>query len=224
MMVALPGVQQSIPTRWHGTPDARALDVRWQEQADRLEKLGHAPILPIVEDSVYQMRQIWLQATQQIADDPARRAASLQLTELLNRHTRNLAALAKLRARVPALLNDPVHQLLNDVPKEWNVDLPPVRDQTGSNATTGEMRAEHTRLLPIMLAVEDLVARLDQAVAIDQGEAATLHKMILKLFARHLTSMRETMQRLNAQTERIGLLEAKIDRIGKAVRRRNSHA
>jgi hypothetical protein len=212
--------------------DNTPLQQRWDRLADQLRKRNLAPITPISEHSCYQMQAELDRRTQQIADDPIRSAASQQIWDLQNRYRAAATELVKLQQRTPMALKDPVHALLSDIPPNWNTQFAPeIRRRTDCESSTAEVRAEASWMVPTVLEIEDLVHRLGIALSIDSRAPTTLRDMILALFARLVDLEREALrtserhaENLSVLDERIDLLEAKVDRVTKALKRRKPNA
>ena len=217
-MVVVAGILPETDQRWHRSPaDERPLQVRWQEAARAIEALGGAPTYPISEENVFAMKQAALVRQPIIADDPALAAVNREHFELRHRYQRAVIAIIDLQRRVPGALADWRHRLLDDIPRNWNVDLPRVLRDTEYGTPAAVVRKEITAIMPSVLAAEALASRLETAMSVNQRDAATLHgELIEKLFARHEAQAQQQAQTIKALVERIENLEVELKRRRKA--------
>jgi hypothetical protein len=229
-MVTVPGTQV-ISERWsYNAGDQRPLEARWREVARQVEALGHSPIVPVTEEAVWQMRKlVERRARPAVPEDPARIAASRAHSDLLNRYAAAVIEVDKLQRRVPAVVDDPVHQLLNDIPAGWNADLPKMlADPLDWQSTRAEIERESARIGPLVVQAEALQEQLSMALSVNERDPEVLLPQLVHALIGRLGEIENLMaknRQLHAQaastlSERIDDLEGQLARLGQAVRKR----
>jgi hypothetical protein len=150
-------------------------------------------------------------------DDPARREASAEVTALRDRYRIAARNIEVLQRRLESRINDPIHRLLRDIPEGWNRHVDPelLRETDWTN-TAREVRAEATRMVPLVIEVEDLHSRLSAAV--DAKERATPETLIWALFGRLEETQRLIAQRFGAVEDRLDTIEQQSTRIAKTAK------
>jgi hypothetical protein len=214
------GVQQQ-PTAWHDSSgDTRSLQARYDDVAAKLRAQGHAPIVPVTEQSLYQMKQQLIALQPVPVHDPARSAACHELDLLCSRYKIAAANIDQLQRWLEHSINDKIHVLLNDIPEGWNRklrrELPHGIDF--QNTTAGAVRAVLTELIPAVLAVEDMRAQLEAAVNVDKRTPP--ETLIWALYDRTERHTRMLTQQISLLSDKVKALDGKLDRIGRAVKRR----
>ena len=118
---------------------------------------------------------------------------------------------------MPGALADWRHRLLDDIPRNWNVDLPRVLPDTPYGTPAAVVRQEITAIMPSVLAAEALASRLEMAMSVNQRDATMLHsELIEKLFAHHEAHAQRQAQTINTLLKRIESLEGELKRRRKA--------
>jgi hypothetical protein len=193
--------------------DNASLADRWEAEAAKLRALGHAPVTPITEIAVFEMKKMVAAATPLVVHDPALSAAGQEHWDLRNRYRSAIIALEKLQRQMAYRANDAIHRLLG-LPANWNVELPKEIPDTRSDASAQDLRREIARVGPLVVQVETLRDALDLALHADQREPAELHyQMLMKLFARHEELERLATRNAQLQAERANVLQDRINEL-----------
>jgi hypothetical protein len=215
----------TILQAWHDSSgDTRSLQVRYDECANMLRAKGGSPIVPITEQSLFQMRQE-LQALQPpVVHDPAREAASRELQLLRDRYRVAAFNVTNMQRGMKSRIGKPIHKLLGDFPFDgWDRNLAAeLPTNVDWRSTIGEIHAAATRAIPFVLEAEALRTQLEEVRhAADRTPPETL---IWALF-----NKLERNERLHAQIfaelrESVELLNDKINHVATSFRRRKTHA
>jgi hypothetical protein len=204
-----------------GSGDTRPLAVRHREVATEMIAYGETPIVPVSEQSIYDMQILLNRKRPVVVDDEALKNAGREHFNLRCRYQRTVLEIVRLQSGLSHSVGEWVHRLLGDIPPGFNREWPRELPDTAHDATASEVRRAVGEALPRVLAAEALRDALDKALHVNDVEPTALHhRMLAELFARHEqleATMRDTAAALSA---RIDELEDVIARIGKRVRSR----
>jgi hypothetical protein len=167
------------------------------------------------------MRQELAKLQPPVVYDKDRIAASHELDALLDRYRIPAVNIEKMqRGGIERWANEPIHRLLGDIPfQDWDCQLKPElpRNVDGTSATD-EIRARATTIIPIVLAAEEMRNKLERAL--HAAERTPPETLIWALFARLERNERRLSAMAAALDEQVELLNGKIDRVTRAVKRR----
>jgi hypothetical protein len=172
----------SMAVAWsRSDQDPRPVADRWHDTAKLLRSRGGDPngFLPMSESTLYAMRQeLQRLAPAPVVCDEAWRAASQALSEMQSRYRTAASGIETAQRRLETSHNAPIHRLLKDLPVGWNKLVPrePPKDPTDCNSSAQDFRVETTRLIPDVLALEELRNKLE--LAIDANKLVSAEKMV----------------------------------------------